>query len=630
MWCVAVLLAAGMALSQLLLGGWFYPALAAPGFFAVGLAAVLSAAAFWKSEDAPGAVCVGVALLFAGYLFWRQAHSPDPYAARDDAWLLLGALAVYLTVAWHLRANGPRWLVLAVLFVLLSGQVLLVVAQFAAEQPFHPFADLALRMRLPDGETELVNRGWVSGTFASRGTLSAVLQATTFLALGLLVWGRGSAAVKMLLLWVAAAGFAGLALSLSRAAYLGVSAGAATFALVSFFILNRGATTHRFVLGIAALVLAALPLVLAVFIGAESFLVRFRLGELSGDAYRQSLWFTVVPPMLSLDPWFGAGANMFDQLALRYRGGVFDGRPVHAHNDWLQLLVEYGRIGLALGCALFVVHFAAGWKNALRLAREAAGAGWLPQSVELGLVSGALAAWAAQAVHSFFDYRLHIAPVALLLGLSAGWLAGARTDSTLRGLRPPVPRWLRCLALLPLLPGGVLVWWVWRDAPVEYQALQADNASLRGDESAWAESVAAAEALSRTNPRLLEVSARLAVQRRGADSGKFSSGPLAESAAQSWSELVVQRPGYASGLQEYALAQTHRGLFAEALPFHLRGIARDPDHATGYEYLGYYFLRRERYEEALRLFRLARLLPGAQISPQEIEQLEEYARGLNP
>jgi len=92
MWCVAALLAAGMALSQLLLGGWLYPALAAPGFLAVGLAAVLSAAAFWKSEDAPGALCVGIALLFAGYLLWRQAHSPDPYAARDDAWLLLGAL----------------------------------------------------------------------------------------------------------------------------------------------------------------------------------------------------------------------------------------------------------------------------------------------------------------------------------------------------------------------------------------------------------------------------------------------------------------------------------------------------------------------------------------------------------
>ena len=629
MWCVAALLATGMALSQLLLGGWFYPALAAPGFFAVGLAAVLAAAAFWKTEDAPGAVCVGIALLFAGYLFWRQAHSPDLYAARDDAWLLLGALAVYLTVAWQLRANGPRWLLLSVLFVLLSGQVLLVVAQFAAETPFHPLADLALRLRLPDGENELVNRGWVSGTLASRGSLSAVLQATTFLALGLLVWGRGTAAVKMLLLWVAAAGFAGLALSLSRAAYLGVSAGAATFALVSFFILNRGAVTHRFWLGAAALVLAALPLGLAVLIGTESFLVRFRLGELGGDAYRQSLWFTVVPPMLQLDPWFGAGANMFDQLALRYRGGSFESRPVHAHNDWLQLLVEYGRIGLALGCALFIVHFAAGWRNALRLAREAAGVGWLPQSMELGLVSGALAAWVAQAVHSFFDYRLHIAPVALLLGLSAGWLAGVRTDSTLRG-PTPVPRWLRGFALLPLLPGGVLAWWVWRDAPVEYYALQADNASLRGDELAWAENVAAGAALDRTNPRLLELSARLAVLRRGADLKKFSSGPWAESAAVDWSELAARRPAYVVGLQEYALAQTHRGLFAQALPFHLRGIGRDPDYATGYEYLGYYFLRRGSYEEALRLFRLARLLPGAQVSAQEITAIEEYARRLNP
>jgi len=265
----------------------------------------------------------------------------------------------------------------------------------------------------------------------------------------------------------------------------------------------------------------------------------------------------------------------------------------------------------------------------MRLARDSAGAGWLPQSMELGLVSGALAAWVAQAVHSFFDYRLHIAPVALLLGLSAGWLASARTDPTLRG-PSPAPRWLRCLALLPLLPGGVLAWWVWRDAPVEYCALRADNALLQGDASAWAENVAAGEALDPTNPRLLELSARLAVLRRGADLEEFSSGPLAESAAESWSELVAQRPGFALGSLEYALAQTHRGLFAEALPFHLRAIGREPDYATGYEYLGYYFLRRERYEEALRLFRLARLLPGAQVSPQEIAAIEEYARQLSP
>ncbi|MEX1009990.1 MAG: O-antigen ligase family protein [Chthoniobacterales bacterium] len=629
MWCLAGWLAAGLALSQLLLGSWLYPALAAPGLAAVGLAGVLAAAAFWKTKDAPGAWCVGATLLFAGYLFWRQSVSPDAYVARDDAWLLLGALAVYLTVAWQLRGNGPRWLVLAVLFAMMLGQVVLVVAQFAAEAPFHPLAEVVLKFRLPQGDEGLVNRGWVTGTFATRGTLSAVLQATTFLALGLLVWGPGNAAVRIMLLWVAAAGFAGLVLSLSRAAYLGLSAGAVVFALVSFFIVNRGAVVHRFWLGVGALGLVVVPLALAALVGAESFLVRFRLEELGGDAYRQGLWFTTVPPMLKLDPWFGAGANMFDQLSFRYRGGAFEGRPVHAHNDWLQLLVEYGRVGLALGVVMFVLHFAAGWKNALRLARESVTSGWRPQSMELGLVSGALAAWAAQGVHSFFDFRLHLVPVALLMALSAGWLAGARVGPLAQGLHS-VPRWLRLLALMPALPGMVLVWWTWQDAPAEYRALRVENALLRNDTESMLEQLGAGRVLNADHPRLRALSAEFARLQRGVDLNQPSSGLWAEQCADDWEKVVSQQPYSALALREYALAQTHRGLLAQSLPFHQRAIAVDPDHATGYEYLGYYFLRQKCPEEALRLFRLARTFPGAVVTSQDVAELEEYVRNLGP
>lgn len=629
MWCVAGLLAAGLASAQLLLGGWYYPALMGPGLALVGLAGVLAAVAFWKTEDAPGAWCVGSMLLFAGYLFWRQSASPDAYVARDDAWLLLGGLTVYFTVAWQLRGSGPRWLVLGVIFALMLGQVVLVVAQFAAESPFHPLADVALRMRLPHGDEGLINRGWVSGTLATRGTLSAVLQATTFLALGLLVWGPGKAAVKMVLLWVVAAGFAGLVLSLSRAAYLGVTAGAVAFALVSFFIVNRGVVAHRLWLGAGALGLVALSLALAFFVGVESFLVRLRLEELGGDAYRQALWFTTVPPMLTLDPWFGAGANMFDQLSFRFRAGAFDGRPIHAHNDWLQLLVEGGRVGFLLGVGVYVIHFAAGWRNSLRLARESVATGWWPQGMELGLASGALAAWVAQGVHSFFDFRMHLTPVVLLMALSAGWLAGAGTGSRLRGL-PSVPPWLRLLALLPAIPGLVLIGWIWRDGPAEYRALQADNALLRRDDGTALDHVTAGLELDADNPRLRAISAELARRQRGEDIDQVSSGPWAVRTASDWEMVLSRQPYSAAALREYALAQTHRGLFVQSEPFHLRAIARDPDHAAGYEYLGYYFLRQRRPEEALRLFLLARRFPGASVTAQEIDELAEFVRNSRP
>ena len=629
MWMSAALLAAALVASQVLLGGWWYPALAAPGYLLAGLAAILAGATFWKSQEAPGAWCVGSMLLFAGYLFWRQANSPDAYAARADSWLLLGGLAVYLTVAWHLRSDGPRWLVLGSIFLLMVVQVGIVVAQFTAEAPFHPLADLAATMRLPHGDENLPNHGFVSGTFASRGTLSAVLQGTTFLALGMLVWGRGSAAVKMLLAWVASAGLVGLVLSLSRAAYLGVAAGLLTFALVSFFILNRGTAVNRFWIGAGILVLALIPLGFAAFVGLESFIVRFRLGELGGDLYRESLWYSTVPPMLSLDPWFGAGANMFDQLSTRYRASWIDGRPVHAHNDWLQLLVEYGRIGLVLGATCFVLHLAAGWRNALRLARASLGTGWLPQGMGLGLLSGSLAAVVAQSVHSFFDYRFHLPPVVFLVAMSAGWLAAARRDDD-RGPGQPSPWWMRALSIMPVIPGVVLLWWVARELPAEKLALQMDNVILREDFSV-AENLFAAETDQELdNPRYLAAAAGLAWEMSAEADDLTDVVNWRRRCASYWEKYIPLRPWTVEAMRGYAFVQAQRGNLPIALPFFLRGIALDPNAAPSYEYMARYFMERGRYEEAARLLRFSRTLPGAEVPPAKILELEDYLRTSRP
>lgn len=619
-WLCAFLLAAGLATAQILLGGWMYPALAGPAFFLVALAAVMAGLTFYRLKDEPGAWCVGITLLMAGYLFWRQSTSPDAYAAREDAWLLLAALAVYLTAAWQLRGSGPRWLVLGAIFVLLAAQLFLLVVQFAAEAPFHPLPDLVLAMELPRGEAG-PNRGWLSGTLNSRGTLSAVLMVGTFLVMGQLVWGRAGVAVKMVLLWLAAAGCAGVALSLSRAAYLGLATGLLVFALVSFLAVRRGNGTHRLVFSGAVLLVIMLPAGAALLLGVESWLVGFRFGEIGADTYREALWFRSVPPMLQLDAWWGAGANMFDQLSLRYREGAPLGRPVHAHNDWLQLLVEYGRVGLALGVLFFLVHWAAGCRNVLRLARQALPGGWWPQSMELGLATGALAAWSAQAVHSFFDFRLHLPAVALLVALCGGWLAGERND---RETRPgiPLPWWLRMLGVLPLIPGVVLLWWVSTSWKADSSALAAENMLLRGDAAGAWEVVSAARV---THPSHAELAA-VAGQTARALAGEAGDGSWARERSEAWRQFVARRPQHPVGLREYALALTQEGHFGAARPWHLRAIARAPENGSGYEALAYHLGRQGRYEEAGRLYRLGRTLPGSSVSREELAAFEEFLR----
>jgi hypothetical protein len=333
--------------------------------------------------------------------------------------------------------------------------------------------------------------------------------------------------------------------------------------------------------------------------------------------------------MLSLDPWFGAGANMFDQLSTRYRASWLDGRPVHAHNDWLQLLVEYGRIGLVLGATCFVLHLAAGWRNALRLARASLGTGWLPQGMGLGLLSGSLAAVVAQSVHSFFDYRFHLAPVVFLVAMSAGWLAAARKDDD-RGPGQPSPWWMRALSIMPVIPGVVLLWWVARELPAEKLALQMDNAILREDFSV-AENLFAAETDQELdNPRYLAAAAGLAWEMSAEADDLTDVVNWRRRCASYWERCLPLRPRTVEAMRGYAFVQALRGNLPIALPFFLRGIALDPNAAPSYEYMARYFMERGRYEEAARLLRLSRTLPGAEVPPAKIVELEDYLRTSRP
>ena len=632
LWISALLLAAGLAASELLFGGWWYPALALPGLALVALAAVVGAFVSPQAGagGAPGAWCVGAVVMFAGYLLWRQTDSPDYYTAREDTWLLLGALAVYFTAAWHLRGSGAVYAVLAVLYALLIFQVFLVVMQFTAERPFHPWPQVAKWFLLPNGTEAVHNHGYALGTFASRGTLSAVLQTSTFLALGMLVWGRSPVWIKMILFWVAAAGLVGLVLCLSRAAYSGVLGGMMVFALVSFFIVQRGVVMHRGWLTFGALVLMVVCAGLALVVGLESFAVQMRLDALGSDTFRENLWFAVVPPMLTLDPWWGSGANVFDLLASRYRNAVLGAlRPFHAHNDWLQLLVEYGRMGLLLGAGVFLVHFFAGWKNILRVSRESAAVAMLPQSMELGLLSGSLAALVAQGLHSVFDHRMQVAAPVLLIALCGGWVAGCRRDSA---TSYPEPRrwWLRGIGIiLPLAAGGALLWQLRPHAAAEYEALQAENAAVDGDLGIAWEHVTRGLSSDPRNPRLLVLAGETAGQLGNRAETSEDRLRWYQVSTDSWLKAATERPQFAYAVREAAQVMNWSGRSAEARPWHLRAIALDPNHAGGYEYLGVHFWVLGKHDEAQRLFRLAQRLPGARLSGEFLRRIEEERRKKN-
>ena len=101
-------------------------------------------------------------------------------------------------------------------------------------------------------------------------------------------------------------------------------------------------------------------------------------------------------------------------------------------------------------------------------------------------------------------------------------------------------------------------------------------------------------------------------------------------AASSFEGVVRERPWLPYGWREFALASDWSGRTDVSLPWHLRAIAREPDHARGYEYLALHFWKQGRNEEAARLFRLARRLPGSTLAREFLERIERERRPSAP
>lgn len=119
------------------------------------------------------------------------------------------------------------------------------------------------------------------------------------------------------------------------------------------------------------------------------------------------------------DRWLaGFGAGTFEQAFPFYQPDTLRGAYRHAHNEYLQALVEFGIGGVLL---LAGVLLAAGW-------RPVRAGGWGPLSAWER--RGILLALGALALHALTDFPFRMPMVSLvaaaLLGMSGGQLAGER------------------------------------------------------------------------------------------------------------------------------------------------------------------------------------------------------------
>lgn len=273
----------------------------------------------------------------------------------------------------------------------------------------------------------------VSGTYVNRNHYAALLEMTMPLVLaagaavyraGLLPHARPAApAIKAsALLGCGALMLAALASSQSRMAFLGALCSLAVMGVISITAVEqrvyKPASLGRRLLAGGA-VFAAVGL-LFVLVPPKALIERYGLlagkgGEI-GEA-RLGIWRESIP-MVKAYPIVGCGLGAYESGFMRFKKVAPMFRVDFAHNDYLQILVELGIVGLAIGLAL-VVRIVSGVLRVALFHKE--NPGW-------ELAVGLAGAITALLLHSGADFNLYVPANAMTLA----WICGLAVSPGLR------------------------------------------------------------------------------------------------------------------------------------------------------------------------------------------------------
>jgi O-antigen ligase len=193
--------------------------------------------------------------------------------------------------------------------------------------------------------------------------------------------------------------------SLSRGGITSFFAGMSLFAVL--MLLQRSRESRK-VWIIAFFIAVVLSYV--VYLGIDPIIERFYKTDISGEE-RLVVWsstWNAVKAFWLTGTGLGSFLNVFHLYSpLSVQGGIYD----HAHNDYLEFFLETGLFGtlfllafVSLMIYTVVIHPLQGRKSVLRTA--------------------ALSSVFTMAVHSFFDFNLHILSNLLVLACILGMVAG--------------------------------------------------------------------------------------------------------------------------------------------------------------------------------------------------------------
>lgn len=350
-------------------------------------------------------------LAFVGLAWFRYQGADLEYVARQEFLKILVYTAIFLLVVNNLHKQETTQLVAFLLLALATLLSLYAIYQCVTHSEY------VWHFRRP---AQYIGRG--SGTYICPNHLAGLLELVAPLGIAFLFTGRYNYTFKVFLGYGCIVILAGIAVTMSRGGWLAIGA-----ALALFFLLLLQKRQYRIPALAALLLLAAATA--TVYQKSDKLQNRLqKMQEEGSDAFigtRPAIWKAAWKMWQDNKIW-GVGPGHFDYRFPKYRPQEIQARPGRVHNDYLNLLVDWGIIGASLagiGGFLLVGGLIQTQKYVNRTSKDI---GANRNSNRSAFLLGALCSAFALSVHSFFDFNLHVpanaAVATVILAIAASHL----------------------------------------------------------------------------------------------------------------------------------------------------------------------------------------------------------------
>jgi len=357
-----------------------------------------------EARPPPGALGWGVVILYACCL-WPLSGIPSQ--ARMEVLRAVSFVAAFWVWVEMSSSRFRRRLFLAVILFVVT-----LVSWYAVIQHGQGDPGVLLRQR-PE-----VYGMRASGTYICPNHFASLVALLIPVSLALLLSRQAGGALRCLAFYSLLLFFPVLYLSQSRSGWLGAFSGiTVTLWLCAFRKSKRLFVKSLFVV-------PAVGVFLGIAIWSASPLVRERVqGALidnPDDAVlvRLYMWKDTLQ-MIQDHPFLGSGLGSYAWLYKKYQTNNLQFWFDYAHNEYLQLVAEYGLIGLVLFGSLAIGLIFYALRILGRCARDS----------DAFLLAGVLGGIAACMVHALFDFNLHIFSICHVLILLVGVVVGGLYSS---------------------------------------------------------------------------------------------------------------------------------------------------------------------------------------------------------